>query len=260
MTEFVLDPNSWMLLGLVGLAAGFIDAVVGGGGMLTVPALLSIGLPPHLALGTNKLSASFASGTAAYTYFRKKLFSPIFWKHCFYSTLIGALCGTILVNFISTHFLQKFLPLVILVVAVYTLFSRVKEIDNIKLPENNPLLRIKQQIQGFILGFYDGVSGPGTGAFWVISNMHLYRLNILLSSGIAKSMNFTSNLVSLLTFIYFGQVDWFIGLTMGVCLMLGAFIGAHSAIHFGAKFIRPLFIIVVVVMAINLGYTAWFSQ
>jgi len=259
MTEFVIDPNSWMILALVGLLAGFIDAVVGGGGMLTVPALLSAGLPPHLALGTNKLSASFASGTAAYTYFRKKLFDPQFWKHCFYSTFIGAFLGTIVVNFISTEFLNKFLPLIILFVAIYTLFSRVKEINNAVLPENTVLLRIKQRIQGFTLGFYDGVSGPGTGAFWVISNMHLYRLNILLSSGIAKAMNFTSNIVALLTFVYFGQVDWFIGLTMGVCLMLGAYIGAHSAIRFGAKFIRPLFIIIVVAMAMNLGYGAWFS-
>ena len=260
MTEFVLDPSSWMLLALVGLMAGFIDAVVGGGGMLTVPALLSVGLPPHLTLGTNKLSACFASGTAAYTYFRKKLFTPEFWKNSFYSTLLGALFGTILVNFISTEFLEKFLPVIILGVAIYTLFSRVKEIDNDQLPAKNTLLKMKQRIQGFILGFYDGISGPGTGAFWVISNLRLYRLNILLSSGIAKSMNFTSNFVSLLTFIYFGQVDWFIGLTMGTCLMLGAFIGAHSAIHFGAKFIRPLFIIIVVVMAINLGYNAWFSH
>ena len=135
----------------------------------------------------------------------------------------------------------------------------MKEINNAVLPENTVLLRIKQRIQGFTLGFYDGVSGPGTGAFWVISNMHLYRLNILLSSGIAKAMNFTSNIVALLTFVYFGQVDWFIGLTMGVCLMLGAYIGAHSAIRFGAKFIRPLFIIIVVAMAMNLGYGAWFS-
>ncbi|WP_298939951.1 TSUP family transporter [uncultured Psychromonas sp.] len=260
MTEFALDPNSWMLLALVGLVAGFIDAVVGGGGMLTVPTLLSVGLPPHLTLGTNKLSASFASGTAAFTYFRKKLFDPQFWKHCFYSTFIGALCGTILVNYISTEFLNKFLPLVILAAAIYTLFSRVKEIDNDTLPEQTHLLKIKQRIQGVILGFYDGISGPGTGAFWVISNMRLYRLNILLSSGIAKAMNFTSNFVSLLTFIYFGQVNWLIGLTMGACLMLGAFIGAHSAIYFGAKFIRPLFIIIVLIMAINLGYNAWFSQ
>lgn len=260
MTEFVLDANNWMLLVSVGLFAGFIDAVVGGGGMLTVPTLLSIGLPPHLTLGTNKLSASFASSTAAYTYFRKKLFEPSFWKHCFYSTLIGALSGAVLVNYISTDFLNKFLPVVILAAAIYTLFSRVKEIDNAILPPNNNQLKLKQRLQGFTLGFYDGISGPGTGAFWVISNMHLYRLNILLSSGIAKAMNFTSNFVSLLIFIYFGQVNWFIGFTMGVCLMLGAFIGAHTAIHFGAKFIRPLFIIIVLIMAINLGYNAWFSH
>lgn len=260
MTEFVLDPNSWMFLALIGLLAGFIDAVVGGGGMLTVPALLSVGLPPHLTLGTNKLSASFASGAASYTYFRKKLFDPQFWKHCFYSTVIGAFCGTVIVNFISTQFLQKFLPLIIISAAIYTLVNQIKDIDNDILPENSPILRIKQRLQGFLLGFYDGISGPGTGAFWVISNLRLYRINILLSSGIAKSMNFTSNIVSLLVFIYFGQVNWLIGLTLGACLMLGAFIGAHSAIHFGAKFIRPVFIIIVVAMAINLGYNAWFSH
>lgn len=260
MTEFALDPSSWALLALIGLLAGFIDAVVGGGGMLTVPALLSVGLPPHLTLGTNKLSASFASGTAAYTYFRKKLFSPTCWKHCFYSTFIGAITGTVLVNYISPAFLEKFLPLIILAVAIYTLFNRVKEIENDELPENSKILKIKQQMQGFTLGLYDGISGPGTGAFWVISNMRLYRINILLSSGIAKSMNFTSNIVSLMVFVYFDQVDWFIGLTMGICLMLGAFIGAHSAIYFGAKFIRPLFIFIVVIMATNLGYNAWFSH
>ena len=118
-------------------------------------------------------------------------------------------------------------------------------------------MRIKQTVQGFILGFYDGSSGPGTGAFWVIANMKLYKLNILLSSGIAKAMNFTSNITSLLVFIAYGQIDWLIGLTMGACLMIGAYIGAHSAIHFGAKFIRPIFILVVVVMAVKLGYSAW---
>lgn len=259
MTEVLLDPSSWVLIAMVGLLAGFIDAIVGGGGMLTVPALLSLGLPPHLTLGTNKLSACFASGTAAYTFFRKKLFDPKFWIQSFYSTLIGALMGTIVVNFISTHLLEKILPLIILAVAIYSLFNRMKDSDNYNLPEINNLLLIKQRIQGFILGFYDGVSGPGTGAFWVISNMRLYQLNILLSSGIAKSMNFTSNFTSLLVFIYFGQIDWMIGLTMGTCLMMGAYIGAHSAIHFGAKFIRPIFISIVVIMAIKLGYNAWIN-
>ncbi|WP_354625831.1 TSUP family transporter [Psychromonas sp. MME2] len=259
MIEVLLDPSSWFLIAIVGLLAGFIDAIVGGGGMLTVPALLSIGLPPHLTLGTNKLSASFASGTAAYTFFSKKLFDPHFWLQSFYSTLIGAIFGTIVVNFITTQWLEKLLPLIILGVAIYSLFNRMHDINNNLLPEKTAAFQLKQRLQGFILGFYDGVSGPGTGAFWVISNMRLYTINILLASGVAKAMNFTSNLAALAVFIYFEQVDWLIGLIMGSCLMLGAYIGAHSAIRFGAKFIRPIFISIVVIMAIKLGYNAWLN-
>ena len=90
----MIEPSMLIILGLVALAAGFIDAVAGGGGMLTVPALLSIGLPPHIALGTNKLAATFASSTAAWTYYKKQLFSPAFWRMSFVATLIGAISGT----------------------------------------------------------------------------------------------------------------------------------------------------------------------
>lgn len=259
MTEMLIEPGTWALLASIGLVAGFIDAIVGGGGMLTVPALLSLGLPPHLTLGTNKLSACFASGTAAYTFFKKKLFTPHFWKESLYSTFIGALAGTILVNFISSQWLEKLLPIIILIVAIYSLFSRMQEQAGDTLPTANSQLKLTQRLQGLMLGFYDGYAGPGTGAFWVISNIRLYKLNILLASGVAKSMNFTSNFTSLLAFIYFGQVNWLIGLTMGLCLMLGAYIGAHSAIHFGAKFIRPIFITIVMIMAVKLGVSAWFN-
>ena len=161
-------------------------------------------------------------------------------------------------NYIDGELLDKLLPLIIITVALYTLFNRLPDIDNHDLPEKNKALYIKKILQGFILGFYDGSSGPGTGSFWVISSMRLYRLNILLASGFAKAMNFTSNIVSLSVFIYFGQINWQIGFTMGACMMLGAFIGAHSAIHFGAKFIRPIFITIVVIMAVKLSYNAWF--
>jgi len=127
MTELLIDPSTWVLLAGVALLAGFIDAIVGGGGMLTVPALLSLGLPPHLTLGTNKLAACFASGTAAYTYFKKQLFTPAFWKNSLYSTFLGALLGTVLVNFVSSQWLEKLLPIVIFVVAIYTLLNRKPE-------------------------------------------------------------------------------------------------------------------------------------
>ncbi|MCE2595717.1 TSUP family transporter [Motilimonas cestriensis] len=252
-----VEPSLLLLLCGVGLIAGFIDAVVGGGGMLTIPALLSAGLPPHVALGTNKLAATFASSTAAWTYYKKQLFDPIFWRQSFLATGIGAICGTLAVNFVSTELLEKALPLVILATAIYTIFSRFPSEKSLSLPKSGPKLVKKQWLQGGILGFYDGIAGPGTGAFWTVSSMALYKVNILLSSGLAKSMNFTSNFLSLITFVMLGHINWMLGLSMGACLMIGAYLGAHSAIRFGGKFIRPIFVCVVIVMAIKLAIEAW---
>lgn len=254
----MLDPTMLILLGVVAFAAGFIDAVAGGGGMLTVPALLSIGLPPHLALGTNKLSATFASSTAAFTYYKKQLFSPRFWYRSFIATFIGAITGTLFINIISTAWLEKILPLIILATAIYTIFNKAPQSNQNALPPACKNTHKKQIIQGFSLGFYDGAIGPGTGAFWTVSNMAIYRLNILMASGVAKAMNFTSNFTSLVTFAILGHINWALGFTMGLCLMAGAYVGAHSAIRFGAPFIRPVFILVVSIMAIKLAYQAWF--
>ncbi|NVD06357.1 hypothetical protein FCU94_05455 [Vibrio sp. JPW-9-11-11] len=254
----LLEPTVLIVLALVAFAAGFIDAVAGGGGMLTVPALLSLGLPPHIALGTNKLAATFASSTAAFTYYRKRLFKPECWGRTFFATLVGAILGTLVVDWISTEWLEKILPLIILAAAIYTIWHKTPATSDSAIPEPCPTLNKKQYLQGLSLGFYDGVAGPGTGAFWTVSSMALYRLNILLASGLAKAMNFTSNFTSLITFAVLGHIDWVLGLTMGVCLMAGAFVGAHSAIRFGAKFIRPVFVTVVSVLAIKLAYDAWF--
>ncbi len=255
----MIEPGMLLLLALVAFVAGFIDAVAGGGGMLTVPALLSLGLPPHIALGTNKLAATFASSTAAFTYYRKRLFRPQSWGRSFIATLVGAALGTLFVDAISTEWLEKALPLIILAAALYTIFQRTPITTHQNpIPEPCPFLYKKQYVQGLSLGFYDGLAGPGTGAFWTVSSMALYRLNILLASGLAKAMNFTSNFTSLVTFAVLGHINWVLGLTMGLCLMAGAFIGAHSAIRFGSKFIRPVFVSVVSVLAIKLAYDAWF--
>lgn len=121
----------------------------------------------------------------------------------------------------------------ILAAALYTIFHKTPHANTNVMPEPNAKHTYTQIGQGLTLGFYDGVAGPGTGAFWTVSSMALHRLNILLASGLAKAMNFTSNLTSLVTFALLGHINWVLGLTMGVCLMLGAFIGAHSAIRFG---------------------------
>ncbi|MGL5250500.1 MAG: sulfite exporter TauE/SafE family protein [Enterovibrio sp.] len=254
----LFEPSSLIMLASIAFIAGFVDAVAGGGGMLTVPALLSFGLPAHLALGTNKLAATFASATAAYTYYRKKLFSPHFWLHAFLATLLGAIIGTLFVDQIPTQWLEKILPLVIVATAIYTLLQPQINNDSNALPEGDRYLKQKQWGQGLALGFYDGMAGPGTGAFWVVIAMSMYKLNMLIASGLAKAMNFTSNIASLATFIILGHVYWPLGLLMGACLMCGAYLGARSAIRFGAKFIRPIFITVVMALAIKLAYQAWF--
>jgi hypothetical protein len=258
--QSLTELSSSTLLILIGCAfvAGFIDAIAGGGGMLTVPALLSSGLPPHIALGTNKLAASFGSLTASYTFYRKKLFSPSFWTLSCVFTAIGAVAGTYAVSIMSVDILNKLLPIIIGFSALYALFNRVKPDHSNELPEKNSQTKQKQTIQGFILGFYDGFAGPGTGAFWTVSNLFLYKLNLLLASGLARAMNFISNVFSLFAFIALGHVNFVLGILMGGFLMLGAYTGAHSAIRFGNRFIRPIFTVVVSVMAMKLAAEAWF--
>ena len=257
MFELAIDPSTWAILCAVALAAGFIDAIAGGGGMLTVPALLTAGLPPHLTLGTNKLAASFGSLTASVTYYRKRLFDPKFWASSILATAIGAAIGTLVVDSLSIEFLNKLIPIVIIAVAIYSLFGKLSPEQSDTLPLLTPVLRLKQWLQGLALGFFDGVAGPGTGTFWTASNSLLYKMNLLFNCGLARSMNFVSNFISLITFVALGHVNFLLGITMGLFLMLGAWLGAHSAIRFGSKVIRPVFNTVVIVLALKLIYEAY---
>lgn len=258
MLELALDPSTWAILCAVAFAAGFIDAIAGGGGLLTVPALLTAGLPPHLVLGTNKLAASFGSLTASVTYYKKQLFTPSFWKKSIAATALGALLGTLMVDYLSTEILNKLLPLIIIIVAIYSIFGRLNHGESVKMPDNIPHLASKQVGQGLSLGFFDGLAGPGTGAFWTASNAYLYKMNLLLNCGLARSMNFVSNVVSLAAFIVLGHVNFMLGITMGAFLMFGAWLGAHSAIKFGSKLIKPLFNTMVILLASKLIYEAYF--
>ncbi|SNY55279.1 hypothetical protein SAMN06297280_2827 [Arsukibacterium tuosuense] len=257
LTELLPTTDLLLILCAVAFIAGYIDAIAGGGGLLTVPALLTAGLPPHLVLGTNKLAATFGSLTASVTYYRKRLFNPRYWRRSLGYTAIGALLGTLVVDQLSTALLEKLLPLLVLLAAIYTLFNRIQPDDRLQLPPENSKLYWQQRLQGLTLGFYDGVAGPGTGAFWMVSSMAMYKINLLLTSGVARTMNFISNGFSLVAFMALGHVNYVLGIAMGLCLMLGAFLGAHSAIRFGSKFIRPVFISVVIAIALRLAWQAW---
>lgn len=248
--DLSLDVVTLLLLGAVALLAGFIDAVAGGGGMLVMPALLSIGMPPHLVVGTNKLIGTFGTFSASLTFIRKKLFQPTLWWAMSFATFIGALIGAVLIYLMSAGVLKKLLPLAILLASAYLIWPRRVRPPVISSPE--PATAHPRGVQltaGGLIGFYDGFIGPGTGAFWMAAAMKLFGLDLVAAAGVARFMNFISNLTALATFAILGNIDYLIGLSMGVLLMCGAFLGAQSAIRYGAPFIRPVFLLVVVLMA-----------
>jgi uncharacterized membrane protein YfcA len=254
--ELAIDPSVLAALMVVAFLAGFIDAIAGGGGLLTLPALLTAGLPPHLVLGTNKLCATFGSATASFTFYRRKLFDPRQWRFALLATAIGAALGAGLAHLIPARWLNQMLPLVVFICGLYLLFGRVPAT-----PQESaaPIGKRRQWPQGLGLGFYDGVAGPGTGAFWTVSSMLLYPLDLLRASGVARSMNFVSNGTALAVFVFSGQVAWALGIGMGLALMVGAYLGARTAIQGGSKFIRPIFILVVLALSLRLAWQHWFG-
>ncbi len=243
--ELTLDLTTMLLLGSVALLAGFIDAIAGGGGMLVMPTLLGIGMPPHLVIGTNKLVGAFGACGASLIFIRKGLFQPALWWAMSFGAFIGAGVGAALIYLMSAGVLKQLLPLAIVLAAAYLIWPR-RASPAEDLP---PVRRRVKLLTGGIIGFYDGFIGPGTGAFWMATATKLFHLDLVAAAGLARFMNFISNLTALLTFIILGNIDYSIGLGMGGLLMIGSFIGAHSAIRYGAPFIRPVFLLAVVLMA-----------
>lgn len=254
MSELAAEPLLWLILAGVAFLAGFIDAIAGGGGLLTIPALLSTGLPPHLVLGTNKLCATFGSATASLTFVRRRLFEPKRWRTGLLATLCGAALGALLAHQLPARWLNQVLPLIVFACGLYMLLAPTPQAKGSQ--ESAPR-RFWQVPQGLTLGFYDGVAGPGTGAFWTVSTLLLHRLDLLRASGVARTMNFVSNATALTVFALHGQVDWLLGIAMGVALMVGAFLGARTAIGGGAKLIRPIVILTVLALTLRLVWQHW---
>jgi len=181
--ELSVDLTTLAVLALVAFIAGFIDAIAGGGGLLTTPALLTAGLPPHLVLGTNKLSSTFGSATASFTFYRRKLFHPRQWMHAIIGTLVGALTGAIVAHYLPAEWLNKMLPVIVFACGLYLLFGGTPKAP---LDSDAPIKKKWQSTQGFSLGFYDGVAARALAPSGPSAACCSTRLDLVKASGVAQ--------------------------------------------------------------------------
>lgn len=249
-----LSPVMLPILFLTGAVAGLIDSIAGGGGLITIPVLLGLGLPPQYALGTNKLQATFGSASAMFHFVRAGAVNlrDAWWGVV--CTAVGAVLGAYTVQQIDPSFLKKFIPFLLLVILCYTIFT-----PKLGAEEVRPRLTkgIFYTTFGLLIGFYDGFLGPGTGSFWVIAIMLGLGFDMRKGTAYTKLFNFVSNIVALVVFIAGGYVLLWAGLVMGAGQAVGARIGARLVIKKGTRFIRPIFITSVLAVTVKLFYDTW---
>ncbi|MFF5995410.1 TSUP family transporter [Lysinibacillus sp. KU-BSD001] len=251
-----IDIFSILALFFFGFTGAFINSIVGGGGLITLPALLFVGLPPATAIATNKLAASMGNFTSMITFLRAgkidvKMLGPIV-----PFVFVGSLLGAFTVHQVSPDILQPLVLILLIAVLAYTFVK--KDFGNV---ETSGKATGKKKWLSLILliglGFYDGFFGPGTGSFMIFILLFM-GFNFIEASGSSKLLNFTSNLAALLMFLLLGAVNFTYGLIMGFAMILGAYTGSKIALSKGTGFIRVLFIVVTIILILKNGYDYFF--
>ena len=247
MPELALQV--FLLLFLAGLLAGFIDAIAGGGGMVTIPAMLLAGIPPLQALGTNKLQSLFGSGSASWAYARHGHVDLRAQLPMVATAAAGAVLGAALATVAPTHWLQLALPFLLVGVALY--FALKPDIGAV---ERQRRMEPRTFALTFVpaIGLYDGVFGPGTGSFLMLGFVGLAGFGLLRATAHTKFLNFGSNVGAFGVFLAHGAVLWKVGLAMGAGQFLGAQLGSRFAMRQGARLIKPLLVGVSLLLAARL--------
>lgn len=238
---------------VAGFIAAVVDSIAGGGGLIALPAIIAAGVPPHLALGTNKLASSCASFTSTLAFIKsKKIYFPLV-KWQIPCTLIGASLGARTVLGIDENYLKALIVILVFAVALYTTFHK-----DFGVKDDFKGLTRKNLITGcvfaFALGFYDGFFGPGAGTFLIFLFISIYGFDFVQAAGNGKILNFTSNIASVVVFFLTGKIVFIIGIPMAISMIIGARVGTHIAINNGAKVIKPIFIAIAVSLAGKMIY------
>lgn len=243
------------LLVIAGLFAGIVDTMAGGGGLISLPALLSAGLPPTLALGTNKLQGCVGEISASLHFILRKKIDLKSLPYPLIFTTLFAIIGGISIQLLHPKLLEKGIPFLLLGVLIYTLLAP-KPTETPKKP------RCSWQkfglVFGTLIGFYNGFFGPPTGSLWMFALMAFMGMNIVTATMHAKPLNAIGNLTSLIPFIFLGNVDYLAGLAMIIGQLVGTRIGATLVIHKGQAFLKPFYISVVSIMMIDLFSKTYF--
>ena len=231
----------------VGVVAGFLDTLVGGGGLLAVPALLLSGIPPIYVLGTNKFQGSMGTGIATFLLFRKKKLDWNSVKNLMFASFIGSIVGGVIIQFVDTQFLSFVIPIVLVFIAIYFIISPKPKstVSNSKPNKKFELFAVP------VVGFYDGMFGPGAGSFFAMTGVMLKKLEIIQATILAKPLNFASNIAGFIVFFSFGHIAFLIGLLMMMGQMIGAFFGTHYLLKANPLIIRLLIVIISISMLIK---------
>jgi len=252
----VRDPSLWtvVLLALAGFGAGWVDAVVGGGGLIQLPALV-LGIPgasPAQILATNKLGSVCGTTVSSATYYRKVRPDPRTFVPLMLFAFAGAAGGAFVASSIPKSAFNPIILVVLVFVGSYILLQpKIGHVTELRFAGHHHT--IAAVLAGVVIGFYDGALGPGTGSFFVFALVGLLGYNFLEASAKARMANWATNVAALAVFIPQGVVMWRIGLLMGGCNLLGAFFGARTAVSRGAGFVRVIFIVVVSAFTIRIG-------
>jgi uncharacterized membrane protein YfcA len=247
-----LTLGTLALLFAVAAAAGCIDAIAGGGGLITIPTLLATGMPPAMALGTNKLQGTAGSLSASIHFVREGAVNfRKFWP-AFVASLVGGALGALAVQQIDPGFLRQVIPFLLIAIAVYMILA--KKVGEVERHQRITIPMFAATI-GFGIGFYDGFFGPGTGTFFALGCVALLGLTLPVATAHSKVLNFASNIASLVFFIIGGKILWLPGLTMAAGQFLGAQVGARLVFKGGSKLIRVVLVVVSIALATKLLLT-----
>jgi uncharacterized membrane protein YfcA len=250
-----------LILATCALAAGFIDAVVGGGGLIQVPAtLIQFPTTPLATIfGTNKIASLCGTSVAAYQYAKKIKFHILVLFVVALAAFVASYAGAKIVSIIPPSTLKPFILFILIAIAIYTFLKKDLGKEQTKNLPLQKMLWFGAGI-GLVVGFYDGFFGPGTGSFFVLGFVVVLGFDFLHASAYAKIVNCVTNVSALTVFIKQGNYILDIAILMAVCNVTGNFIGSKMAIKKGNGFVRNIFLFIVVIMIIRYGYDVFLDK